>query len=86
MNPRRDPRRVRNREPCEDDRSRQDRADDLAGDVGQAEVAAGVAVGELLVVEAEGVQDRRVEVVDADPALDGPEAELVGGAVDRGRA
>ena len=34
--------------------------------VGQAEVAAGVAVGQLLVVEAQQVQDRRVQVVDVD--------------------
>ena len=33
-------------------------------------------------VEAEEVQDRRVEVVDVDRVLDGLEAELVGGAVD----
>ena len=51
-------------------------------DVGQAEVAAGVAVGEGLVVEAEEVEDRGVEVVDVDLVLDGLEAELVGGAVD----
>ena len=50
--------------------------------VGQAEVAAGVAVGELLVVEAQQVQDRGVQVVDVDVVLDGLEAELVGGAVD----
>ena len=54
-------------------------------DVGQAEVAAGVAVGELLVVEAEQVQDRRVQVVDVDLVLDRLEAELVGRAVRRGR-
>ena len=53
------------------------------GDVGQAVVAAGVAVGETLVVEAEEVQDRRVEVVDVDFVLDGSEAELVGGSVGR---
>ena len=50
--------------------------------VGQAEVAAGVAVGELLVVEAQQVQDRGVQVVDVDLVLDGLEAELVGRAVD----
>ena len=62
--------------------SGQDLADDAAVDVGQAEVAAGVAVGELLVVEAEQVQDRGVQVVDVDLVLDGLEAELVGRAVD----
>ena len=50
--------------------------------VGQPEVAAGVAVGELLVVEAEEVQDRGVQVVDVDLLLDRLEAEFVGGAVD----
>ena len=40
--------------------------DDPSVDVGQAEVAAGVAVGELLVVEAQQMQDRGVEVVDVD--------------------
>ena len=54
----------------------------LAVHVGQAEVAAGVAVGELLVVEAQQVQDRGVQVVDVDLVLHGLEAELVGGAVD----
>ena len=53
-----------------------------AVDVGQAEIAAGVAVGELFVVEAQQVQDRRVQIVDVDVVLDGREAELVGGAVD----
>ena len=56
--------------------------DDVAVHVGQAEVAAGVAVGELLVVEAQQVQDRGVQVVDVDRVLDGLEAELVGRAVD----
>ncbi len=46
--------------------------------VGEAEVAALEAEGELLVVEAEQVQDRGVEVVDVDAVFDGAEAELVG--------
>ena len=52
--------------------------DDLARHVGQAEVAAVVAVGQLLVVEAEQVQDRGVQVVDADAVVDGLVADLVG--------
>ena len=44
----------------------QDFVDDPAVDVGQAEVAAGVAVGESFVVDAQLVQDGRLEVVDAD--------------------
>jgi hypothetical protein len=39
----------------------------MAGDVGQAEVAAGVAVGESLVVQAQEVQDRGVQGVDVNP-------------------
>src|SRR6478735_893238 len=46
--------------------------------VRQPEIAAGVAVGEFFVVEAEEVEDRGVEVVDVDPVVDGGEAELVG--------
>src|SRR5947207_12717123 len=56
-------------------------ADDVAVDVGEAEVAAGVAVGEALVVEAQKVQDRRLDVVDVDSVLDGIEAQLVSRAV-----
>ena len=54
--------------------------------VGEAEVAALEAVGELLVVEAEQVQDGGVQVVDVDLALDDAEAEFVGRAVDVARA
>src|SRR4051794_12843188 len=64
-------------------RSGEDGFHDLAMDVGQAEVPAGVAVGEPLVVESEEVQDRGVEVVHADGILDGLEPEVVGGTVDR---
>ena len=53
-----------------------------AAHVGQAVVAAGVAVGQPLVVEAQQVQDRRVQVVDVDLVLDRVPAELVGRAVD----
>ena len=49
-------------------------------DVGQAEVAALEAEGELQVVEAEQVQDRGLQVVDVDAVFDGVEAELVGRA------
>ena len=57
---------------------RQQLRHDLAVHVGQAEVAALEAVGQLRVVEAEQVQDRRVQVVDVDLVLDRVEAELVG--------
>src|SRR4051812_29889815 len=58
-----------------------DLLDDAAADVGQAEVAAGVAVGQFLVVQAEQIKNRSVEVVNVDLVLDGPEAEVVGRAV-----
>lgn len=50
-------------------------------DVGEAEVAAGVTVGETGVVEAELIEDGRVEVVHVDLILNGFETEIVGGAV-----
>ena len=56
--------------------------DDFAVDVGQAHVAAAEAVGESLVIDAQEVQDRGVEVVDLDLVLDGVVAVVVGGAVD----
>ena len=67
--------------PAARNSSSDDFADDAAGDVGEAEVAAGVAVGEFFVVEAEEVKDGGVEVVDVDFVLDGGEPEFVGGAV-----
>ncbi len=56
--------------------------DDMAVDIGEAEVASGVAVGEFGVVEAEELHDGGLEVVDVDAVLYGLEAEVVGGAVD----
>ena len=61
--------------------SGEDWGDDLAVDVGEAEVAAAVAEGELLVVEAEQVQDGGVEVVHVDLVLRGLVAEFVGRAM-----
>ena len=55
-------------------------------DVGEAEVAAAVAVGEAGVVEAHLVQDGGVQVVDVDAVFDGDEAEVVGGAVGQAAA
>ena len=54
----------------------------MAFDVGQAKIAAGVAVRELLVVEAQEMENRGVQVVDVDAVFDRFEAELVGRAVD----
>ena len=45
--------------------------------IGEAEVAAGVAVGELFVFEAELVENGGVEVVEVDAILDGGDAILV---------
>ena len=53
----------------------------MAVDIGEAEVSAGVAVGELFVVEAHEVENGGVEVVDVDFVFDGGKAEFVGGAV-----
>ena len=50
-------------------------------DVGEAEVAALESRGELGVIEAELVEDGRVEVVDVDFVLDCVKAEVVGLAV-----
>src|SRR5260370_32870586 len=55
----------------------------VAGDVGQAEVPSAVAVGQLGVLDAEEVEDGRVNIVHVDGFIDGLEAEIVGGAVDR---
>ncbi len=54
----------------------------ISVDVGQSKITAGVAVGELFVVEAEAVEHGGVEVVDVDAVFDGLESEVVGGAVD----
>src|SRR5688572_14933920 len=52
-------------------------ADDAAMHVGQAEVAAGIAVGEPLVIEAQQVEHRGVQIMDVDAVFHGAEAELV---------
>ena len=46
-------------------------------DIRQAEVTAGVAVGEALVVDAEEMQDGCVETVDMDAVFLGVHSELV---------
>ena len=56
--------------------------DHVSVHIRKAEVAARVAVRQLLVVETQQVQERGVQVVDVDIVLHGLEAELVGGAVD----
>jgi hypothetical protein len=61
--------------------SRQQRPDHRPVDVSQSEVASLEAVGEAFVVEAEQVEDGRLEVVDVDLVGGDMEAEVVGGAV-----
>ena len=56
-------------------------ADNVAIDIGQAEISAGVAVGQLLMVDAEQVEHGGVKVVDGDGLFDGFETEVVGSAV-----
>ena len=56
---------------------------DVTVHIGQSTVNSVVAHGELLVVDAQLVQDRGVEVVDADGVLDGRVTEVVGPAVTR---
>ena len=51
-------------------------------DVGQAEIASSMAVGELLVVEAQQIKERRVQIMDMNFVFDGREAEFVRSAVD----
>src|SRR5438045_9449800 len=53
----------------------------MAMDIGQAEVAAGVAEGEFLVVEAEQPEDRGVKIMHMDFFLDRLETEFIGRTV-----
>src|SRR5690606_5319481 len=62
-------------------RSGENVLDHVAVDVGEAAVEAVVVPGELLVVEPEQVQHRRVEVPDGGRVFLGPAAELVGRSV-----
>ena len=48
----------------------------------QSEITTGVVVGKLLVVQAEQVKDRRVQIVHARSVLHGREAKLIGRAID----
>jgi len=55
---------------------------DFTVNVGQPEVATAVAVGQLRMVHAEQMQDRRVQVVDVHPFVDGVYAKLIRRTVD----
>lgn len=63
-----------------DTASGEDSPDDLTGHVGEAEVTSGGGAGELRVVEAERVEYRGEQVVEADLLLVGVLARFVGGA------
>lgn len=54
---------------------------DVAGHVGEAEIAAGIAVSQLFVVQPHQRQQRRVQVSNVHPPLDGVQAVVVGAAV-----
>src|SRR5581483_1447665 len=47
----------------------------------QPKVSARVAVGELLVIDTQQIENGRVQIVDGDTILDGFESELIGAAV-----
>lgn len=61
--------------------SGEDPADDVATDVGETKIAAGVAEGEVFVIDAGEVQHGRVEIVHIADLIDGMDAEFVGGPV-----
>src|SRR6185295_17880131 len=57
--------------------SRQHLRHDFARHVGQAEVAALITVGEMFVIEAEEMKNRRVEIVDVDRLFRDAPADFV---------
>src|SRR5207244_2777245 len=61
--------------------SAQDLVNHLAKNICQAKVAAGVAVGELLVVQAEQVQDGGVQIVHVNLIFDGVIAVVIRSAI-----
>ncbi len=62
---------------CASDRLTQNSLDDLAGDIGEAEIAALEAMGQPRVVETEKMKDCSVHVVDVHLVFCGVEAELI---------
>src|SRR5262245_57726566 len=54
---------------------------DASMDVGESEVASGIAVDELFVIEPEQVQEGGMQVMHMNRLVDGLESKLVGGAV-----
>src|SRR5688572_25361168 len=55
----------------------------LSGNICETEIASGVAVGQSFMIEAEQVQHRGVQIVNARAILNGLETELIRGAVNR---
>src|SRR6476620_8709014 len=55
----------------------------MAVDVGKCDVATAEAIRELIVVDAQQMEDRRVEVVNRHDVLHGFVSEFVGGSVDQ---
>lgn len=64
-----------------EEKLREDALDDVAMDVGEAEVASAVMEGELLVIESEQMEDGRVEIMHMNAIVDGFISKIVGGAV-----
>src|SRR5438046_6013113 len=64
-------------------RSRKNLVQYAAVNIGQAEIAPGIPIGELLVIEAEQVQDGRVQIVHVNLVLDRLETEFVRRAINR---
>ena len=54
---------------------------DVSEHVGQAKIAAGLTIRQALVVEAEQVQQRGVEIMEMDRVLNRPKTEFIGGPV-----
>src|SRR5690242_10738784 len=63
-------------------RSSQQIAHDMSVHIRQSKIAAGVAIGKLLVIEAQRVEQRRVQIVDMHSILGSSESEFVGRSVD----
>ena len=63
--------------------SRQDFTDDASVGVGDAIITSLVTIGEVIVVETEEMEDRGVELGDADAVFDRAVTELIGRTVHR---
>src|SRR5262245_17083204 len=66
---------------CEELLSSEKVVDHPAAHIRKPEIAAGIAIGKFLVIEAKQVKQRRVQIVYVDHVLNGCEAELIRCAV-----